>query len=80
MICVMQTSRRLAVLYDRQGNGERALAEYQLALQSGPVDAALLNDFGYFCYERGQLAEAEKYLRQAVQKNPAYRRAWLWTA
>ena len=36
-----QVSRRLAVLYDRQGNAQRALAEYQLALKVQPRDADL---------------------------------------
>jgi Tfp pilus assembly protein PilF len=72
-----QVSRRLAVLYDRQCNYERALAEYRLALQLTPKDADLLNDMGYCHYERGDAVQAEKYLRQAVAVKPDNKRAWV---
>jgi Tfp pilus assembly protein PilF len=72
-----QASPRLALLYERQGNMDRASSEYQRALQLGPVDAPLLNDFGYFLYGRGQLAEAEKQFRRALAKDPSYGRAWV---
>lgn len=72
-----QVAPRLAVLHDRLGNEQRALAEYKQALQAHASDPALLNDYGYFCYERGQLEEAEQYFREALKKNPEYRRAWV---
>jgi Tfp pilus assembly protein PilF len=67
--------RRLAVLYDRLGDDAHALAEYGKALAAAPHDADLLNDFGYFHYERGDLAEAEKCFRQALEANPKHLRA-----
>lgn len=72
-----QVSRRLAVLYDRQCNYERALAEYRLALQLTPKDADLLNDVGYCHYERGDAVQAERCLRQAVALQPDNKRAWI---
>lgn len=71
-----QVSRRLAVLYDRQGNFPRAQEEYDLALKQSPNDPSLLNDLGYSYYCRGQWEEAEKHLRKALEKNPKHERAW----
>jgi Flp pilus assembly protein TadD len=69
--------RRLAVLYDRQGNFVRAQQEYEQALRLTPDDADLLNDLGYSHYSRGNWEEAEKYLRKSVDKNPKHERAWM---
>jgi Tfp pilus assembly protein PilF len=69
--------RRLAVLYDRQGNFEKSLQEYQRALQLSPKDADLLNDLGYSYYSHGKLEEAEKYLRQALASKGNHPRAWV---
>jgi Tfp pilus assembly protein PilF len=70
-------SRTLAVLYDRQGNYERAQAEYQQALRHQPDDADLHNDLGYCHYNRGKWAEAEKHLSRAVALKPDHARAWI---
>lgn len=59
-------SRRLAVLYDRNGQSAKALNEYQRALIEAPNDAGLLNDFGYFHYVRGNWTDAERYFRSAL--------------
>ena len=72
-----QVSRRLAVLYDRQGNTARALREYELALAATPRDSDLLNDLGYFHHQRKALPEAEKCYREAVAVNPQHRPAWV---
>lgn len=69
-------AHRLAVLYQRQGDPERALAEYRLALQATPRNPDLLNDLGYFYYERGNWANAEQYLRQAIDLDAKHMRAW----
>jgi Tfp pilus assembly protein PilF len=69
-------ARRLAVLYDRRGDGERARDEYLAALQEQPRDADLLNDVGCFHYQRGDGPMAEQYLRQALAVNPEHPRAW----
>ena len=71
------TAYRLAILYDRQENSTKALAEYQIAVKAAPKDANLLNDFGYFHYERGDYAEAEQLLTQATKADPTNARAWV---
>lgn len=68
-------AHRLAVLYDRQGNDQRAREEYQAALRATPRDAELLNDVGYFHYQRGRLEEAQRYLQQAIEQSPQHQRA-----
>jgi Tfp pilus assembly protein PilF len=69
-------SRRLAVLYDRQNDFPHAVTEYQAAIKANPKDADLLNDFGYFQYERGNLTDSEQWLRRAIATNPKHERAW----
>jgi Tfp pilus assembly protein PilF len=70
-----QVSRKLAVLYDRQGDFQKAQEEYLKALKKTPKDADLLNDMGYGYYSRGRWAEAEKYLRQALTVKPGHQHA-----
>lgn len=70
-------SRRLAILYDRQGLHQKARDEYTQALQASPKDADLLNDLGYSCFARGLLDEAELHLSEAVAANPKHKRAWI---
>lgn len=60
-------AHKLAVLYDRLAQDQKAAAEYRRALDQQPHDPSLLNDFGYFHYQRGRYAEAEKYFRQALE-------------
>ncbi len=71
-----QCSHRLALCYERSGKYAEALAEYQKALKSTPKDAALLNDFGYFYLQRGNLDEAEKALRASVASDAKCLPAW----
>jgi Tfp pilus assembly protein PilF len=68
-------ARRLAVLYDRLGDDANAFTEYKKALAAAPKDADLLNDFGYYFYQRGDLVKAEKYFRRATAANPNHLRA-----
>ena len=70
-------ARRLAVLYDRQGNDARALQEYKNALRESPFDSEVLNDFGYFYIVRNDGRDAEPHLRLAVAKDPSSERAWI---
>jgi Tfp pilus assembly protein PilF len=72
-----EISRRLAVLYDRQGDFNKAAEEYKPLLQKNPKDADLLNDFGYSCYSQGKWSDAETQFRQAVNVNPKHARAWV---
>ena len=68
---------RLAVLYGKQGETEKARTEFQKALQEKPHDADLFNDFGYFQYQLGESAAAEKSLRQALALEAGNKRAWV---
>ncbi|MCE9530045.1 MAG: tetratricopeptide repeat protein [Planctomycetes bacterium] len=68
--------RRLAVLYDRQGEFEKAEIEYNKAIALFPRDANLLNDAGYSNFCRGNWTLAEDYLRQAIEIDPDMKRAW----
>ncbi|HZZ79653.1 MAG TPA: tetratricopeptide repeat protein [Gemmataceae bacterium] len=73
----VEATRRLAVLYDRNDEFDKALDYYRHALEENPKDAELLNDLGYGYYCRGEWAEAEKHLRKAVGVNPKYANAWI---
>lgn len=70
-------ARRLAVLYDRQGNNEKAAAEYRIALKESPRDADLWNDFGYFHYARSRYEQAEDALRKGLKHDATHQRAWM---
>jgi Tfp pilus assembly protein PilF len=65
----------LAALYDAEGDSTHALEEYRKALELEPTNADLLNDFGYYCYERENYPEAEKTLKKAVAISPKHEKA-----
>lgn len=69
-------SRRLAVLYDKQGNIANAAREYAQAIESDPKNADLLNDFGQFHLSQGDLAGAESNFRSAIALDEKHQRAW----
>ena len=66
---------RLAQLYDINGEPDKALKHYQVAVKQYPKDTDLLCDFGYHYYLVGQPAESEKLLRQAIKFQPTLARA-----
>jgi tetratricopeptide (TPR) repeat protein len=70
-------SRRLAVLYDKAGEFQKATAEYEALIKANPKDADLLTDLGYSYYCRGDWANAEAYLAKAVQLDPNHKKAWI---
>jgi len=72
-----KATRRLAVLFDRNGEFDKALSEYRRGLNDNPKDAELLNDLGYGYYCRAEWVEAEKNLRKAVTANPKLANAWI---
>src|SRR5205807_884165 len=72
-----RASRHLAVLYDKADNQAQATREYQDLLKKKPKDANLLNDMGYSCYNRGQWADAENYLRKAITVDKSHKPAWV---
>jgi tetratricopeptide (TPR) repeat protein len=67
--------RKLAGLYARNGQFDRAVDEYQKELAKTPHDADLLNDLGYCCYEQKDYQQAEKYLRLAIAAKSSLQRA-----
>lgn len=73
----MDLSPRLARLHAKVGNETQALEEYEKAIRAHPKDAHLLNDLGYFQYERGNWLEAERALRKALEIEPEHNRAWM---
>jgi Flp pilus assembly protein TadD len=70
-----RVARRLGVLYDLAGEPARSATEFQTALREWPQDPDLLTDVGYAYYNRGDWAEAEKFLRQALGVDPKNKRA-----
>jgi len=72
----VNVSNKLGVLYDRQDNDAKALAEYQRALKANPRDSNTLNDVGYFYLARERYAEAEPYLRKALEADTKNQKAW----
>ncbi len=44
-------------------------------MESDPKDPSLLSDLGYYYFERGNLAEAERSLRQALAIDPNHQKA-----
>jgi len=68
---------RLAVLYDRATNYDRAATEYEIALKEDPTNADLWNDFAYFQYQRAEFVDAEISVRRALVLNPDHKRAWV---
>ncbi len=69
-------ARHLAVLYDRNGNFDKALDEYAKLLKANPKDAEAYNDLGYGYYNLGKFEAAETNLRKSVEFDPKSKRAW----
>lgn len=67
--------RRLAVLYDKKGQPEKAEPYYQRALHANAKDASLLCDYGYHCYLQRRWSDAEVHLRRSVELEPHQARA-----
>ena len=66
----LQATKRLALIYDRNHDLDRAEQEYQRILQQSPQDADTLCNLGYLSYRRGHWGIAEKHLRNALTQNP----------
>jgi Tfp pilus assembly protein PilF len=71
-----RAAHRLAILYDRNDEQAKAMAEFTVLLKKRPRDPALLCDVGYSHYNRGRWAEAEVLLRKAVAGDRSNKRAW----
>lgn len=70
-------AHRLAVLYDRVGDHERAARNFQKAFEEAPRDARLWNDYGYYHYQRERWAEAEAAYRKASELDPKLDRVYV---
>lgn len=66
---------RLALLHIRQNEFEMATVAFEKAVEIDPQNPTLCADFGYHLYLAGELARAEKYLRNAVRLSPGDQRA-----
>lgn len=69
-------AKHLSILYDRKGDFEKALGEYEKLIKANPKDAEAHNDLGYGYYCRGKFEAAETNLRKAVEFDPKNKRAW----
>lgn len=68
---------RLGQIHFREGNDELALRYFnRLAAASDGQHFRELNNIGLIYHRQGKLAEAERYLRNAVAINPAFAPAW----
>ena len=56
---------RLGVLDAKNGDYAAAIAHLEIARATGEPSAELLNDLGYACYLKGDLGQAEHWLKQA---------------
>lgn len=56
---------RLALLFEKAGDDEAAIALYEEAMRKNPTDAGFFNDFGWYSYTQKELVNAEVLLRKA---------------
>lgn len=68
-------ARKLARLYERQGQFSQALVEYKLALEQSPLDADLCNDVGYCYFQVGDYFQAEQWLKRSRSLKAGHARA-----
>ncbi len=66
----------LAILYDLENRHEEARHYYSLALHKEPHSALIITNLGYSHYLGGNIALAEKYLKQAIKEDPNFERGW----
>ena len=70
-------AKRLAVLYEREGNRDKAVVEYAAAFREEPRDADLWNDFSHFQFAGGDYVTAEAAARTALRINSEHKLAWV---
>ncbi|WP_299792511.1 tetratricopeptide repeat protein [uncultured Shewanella sp.] len=66
----------LAILYDLDNRHDDAREYYSLALRREPHSALIITNLGYSYYLGGNIALAEKYLKQAIKEDPNFERGW----
>jgi tetratricopeptide (TPR) repeat protein len=72
----LQATRKLALLYDRSHDLDRAEQEYQKVLLQNPKDADALAKLGDLANRRGQWGIAYKHFSNAVYYQPDHASAW----
>lgn len=60
------------------GQHDRAIAEYEKALELNPNDADVLNDFSQCLSYAGRAGEGIEMARKAMRLNPHYPEYWVW--
>lgn len=70
-------TKRLAFIYDRNNDLERAEQEYQLLLQYDKKNADTLCYLGYVHYRRGHMGAAFNCFSDATYFNPNHKEAWI---
>lgn len=68
----MHATRKLALLYEANGNFDRAEDEYKRLVQQNPKDADALAKLGDLFSRRGQWDAAEKWYRDALFVSPTH--------
>jgi tetratricopeptide (TPR) repeat protein len=66
----LQATKKLALIYDRNHDLDRAEREYKRILDQNPQDADAWCNLGYLSYRRGQMGNAEMQLRNALAHKP----------
>ena len=65
----------LAVFFQRTGENQRALAQYQRVLDSDPLNSAALSNLGLLHLAMNNVSDAIRTLRSATYANPDYDKA-----
>ncbi|QSX36816.1 tetratricopeptide repeat protein [Shewanella sedimentimangrovi] len=66
----------LGILEDLENHHDKARSYFGLALDYQPYSAVIATNLGYSYYLGGELSMAERYLKQAIQYDSSYERAW----
>ena len=66
----------IAILEDVENHHQKAREYFLLILTTEPYSPVLMTNLGYSYYLTGELTMAENYLRQAIQEDANYSRAW----
>jgi CheY-like chemotaxis protein len=72
----MTTQLKMAAQLDEAGDLEGAIREARVAMELNSQSTRPLRELGYYCLKSGDLAKAEEYLSQAVQRNRIDVIAW----
>lgn len=70
-------AKHLAVLYQREGDYDRAEKEFSTAVREEPLAADVWNDLASFRFHRGEYAESAEAAREAIELAPQHKRAWV---